>query len=295
MANAKTAKTVETETTANNTENVNVASEFEIDPSIMGEEFNCKRERRFPYGIVINDAEAGLFIPEKNLSKAGWVGDYKDLLVEKDLSGGKEKGIFFSNPRMIILGKMPAYLKYKSDKEKTGELANTFIGWYDGYEGEIDKEKMDAVSDHAVLFVDTANNFLHEIPIRIRFKNVALWSLWEALESLYTEAELSFARRAGTVPSGKNDMWRSLIVLDLTMQGIKEGSGNNKSYCCKTVDYVHADDFNFPSLFLGTKQKMLVAREKMSLVEGFNNTVKALIGAASSNLALPAASEDYED
>ena len=63
-----------------------VSSEFEIDPALMGEEFNCVRPKRFPYGIVINAEIAGLFIPEKSLAKAGWFGTPE--IVEKDLSGG---------------------------------------------------------------------------------------------------------------------------------------------------------------------------------------------------------------
>ena len=50
---------------------VDVSAEFEIDPAVMGEEFNCRRPKRFPYGIVINEETAGLFIPKKNLVKAG--------------------------------------------------------------------------------------------------------------------------------------------------------------------------------------------------------------------------------
>jgi hypothetical protein len=51
------------------------SSEFDIDPSLLSEEFNCKRPKRFPYGVVVNSENAGLFIPEKNLSKAGWLSE----------------------------------------------------------------------------------------------------------------------------------------------------------------------------------------------------------------------------
>jgi hypothetical protein len=58
----------------------------------MGEEFNYVRPKRFPYGIVINEETAGLFIPEKSLVKAGWFGTPQ--IVKKDLSGGVEQGLF---------------------------------------------------------------------------------------------------------------------------------------------------------------------------------------------------------
>jgi hypothetical protein len=85
----------------------NISAEFEIDPALMGEEFNCRRPKRFPYGLVINAETAGLFIPEKSLIKSGWFGTPK--IVEKELSGGVEKGLFITNARMIVLGN-PGFL-----------------------------------------------------------------------------------------------------------------------------------------------------------------------------------------
>jgi len=253
-----------------------VSAEFEIDPSLMGEEFNCRRPKRFPYGIVINAETAGLFIPEKNLTKAGWFGTPE--IVEKDLSGGVEQGLFMTNARMIVLGNVRPYLRYKDLEEKT-ELSGTMIGWYDEYAGEIDKKMMDAVSEHLIMFLDNANNFLHETPIRIRFKNVSLWSLREALEQYYSQAELTFARMLNKKPSGKDDRWRSLCVVDVEFKGVKEGEGKNRSFCCKVETYIHPDEENFPALFMGTRTKMAAVLEKYDTSLGFDETVKALLPA----------------
>lgn len=261
-----------------------VSAEFEIDPSLMGEEFNCVRPKRFPYGIVINEETAGLFIPEKSLVKAGWFGTPQ--IVEKDLSGGVEQGLFMTNARMIVLGNVRPYLRYKNDLENNRELEGIMIGWYDEYAEEIDKKLMSAVSEHLIMFLDNANNFLHETPIRIRFKNVSLWSLREALEQYYSQAELTFARMLNKKPSGKDDRWRSLCVVDVEFKGVKEGEGKNRSFCCKVGTYIHPDEENFPALFMGTRTKMSAVLEKYDTSLGFDETVKALLPAPT-KLALP--------
>ena len=262
----------------------NISAEFEIDPALMGEEFNCRRPKRFPYGLVINAETAGLFIPEKSLIKSGWFGTPE--IVEKELSGGVEKGLFITNARMIVLGNVRPYLRYKTDLENNREIQGTMIGWYDEYAGEIDKKTMSAVSEHLVMFLDTANNFLHETPIRIRFKNVSLWSLREALEQYYSQAELTFARMLNKKPSGKDDRWRSLCVVDVEFKGVKEGEGKNRSFCCKVGTYIHPDEENFPALFMGTRTKMSAVLEKYDTSLGFDETVKALLPAPT-KLALP--------
>ena len=252
--------------------------------SVMGEEFNYVRPKRFPYGIVINEETAGLFIPEKSLVKAGWFGTPQ--IVEKELSGGVEKGLFITNARMIVLGNVRPYLRYKTDLENNREIQGTMIGWYDEYAGEIDKKTMSAVSEHLVMFLDTANNFLHETPIRIRFKNVSLWSLREALEQYYSQAELTFARMLNKKPSGKDDRWRLLCVVDVEFKGVKEGEGKNRSFCCKVGTYIHPDEENFPALFMGTRTKMSAVLEKYDTSLGFDESVKALLPAPT-KLALP--------
>jgi hypothetical protein len=259
------------------TQEPDVSAEFEIDPAVTGEEFNCVRSKRFPYGIVINAETAGLFIPEKNLAKAGWYGTPE--IVEKDLSGGVESGLFLTNARMIILNSVRPYLRYKDVDDNPAEIRGVMIGWYDEYAEEINKKTMEAVSEHLVMFLDTANQFLHETPIRIRFKNVALWSLREALEQYYSQAELTFARMLNQKPSGKDNRWRSLCVVDLKFIGVKEGEGKNRSFCCKVETYIHPDEENFPALFMGTRTKMTAVLEKYDTSLGFDETVKALLPA----------------
>ncbi|MFP4336392.1 MAG: DUF5895 domain-containing protein [Halothece sp.] len=225
---------------------------FELDPELLSEEFNSPRVPRLSYGIVINDNPAGLFIPEKNLSKAGW--NSTPELIELELPGGKEKGVFLQSARMIVLGSMRPYIRYKNDDE-LGDEKLTAIGWYDENKHILDKKTMDAVSEHLIMFLNENNEPLHQRPIRIRFKNVALWSLKEAIEEFYTSMEILFAKLTATRASGKSDRWRSLCIFACTFKGIKEGEGNNKSYCCKVENYTQPTMENFVSLFLGRKEQ----------------------------------------
>ncbi|MDB9521237.1 DUF5895 domain-containing protein [Dolichospermum circinale CS-1225] len=289
MPKSKNELTNSTENQGINEMNEDFTSEFEIDPSLLTEEFNCKRAKRFPYGVVINSENAGLFIPEKNLSKAGWL--IKPELVEKELPGGVETGLFLTNARIIVLGFVDPYLKYKDNEAVPVQLRNTMIDWYDGYAGEIDKKMMDAVSEHLIMFLDQENNFLHEIPIRIRFKNVALWNLKETLDRYYSEAELTFARLMNLKPSSKDDKWRALCVIQIQFKGIKEGKTKESSYCCKVADYLRPDAQNFPKLFMGTRIKMNAVIEKYDSSMGFDEQLKLMLPEPVKFAALPEGKE----
>ena len=268
-----------TETTAPHGENEmskqlngpEIMSEFEIDPELLGEEFNAPRIPRLPYGIVINDNPAGLFIPEKNLVKAGWINPPE--LSEIELAGGKEKGLFLTNVRMAILGSVTPYIRYKSSDE-VGDLALSAIGWYDENKHLLDKKTMDAVSEHLIMFLSDRNELLHQRPIRIRFKNVALWSLKEALDEFYSASELVFAKFTGIRASGKSDRWRSLCVFACEFKAVKEGEGSNKSWCCKVSSYTQPTIENFSSLFMGTKAQKDAIWELFDMNVGF----AALVG-----------------
>ena len=248
----KTAKTsANTESTESTVSAELITSEFQFDPSLMGEEFNAIRIPRLPYAIVINDNPCGIFIPEKNAIKANWT-NFEGLTEVELPSGTKEKGLFLSIVRMAVLGNVPPYIRYKNADE-LGDLAGTVVGSYELDRHLLDKKTMEVVSEHLVMFLDESNNLLHTRPLRIRFKNVALWSLREALEEFYIAIELTFAKLTQTNASGKNDKWRSLCVFAAEFKAVKEGEGSNKSWCCKVDSYLMPSIENFSSIFLGTK------------------------------------------
>jgi hypothetical protein len=246
---ASTESTVSTESTEST--EFSVASEFLFDPSLMSEEFNAVRIPRLPYGIVINDNPCGIFIPEKNAIKAGWT-NLESLTEFEFASGAKEKGLFFSTVRMAILGNVPPYIRYKTSDE-LGDMGGVYVGSYEFDRDLLDKKTMEVVSEHLVMFLDNSNNLLHTRPLRIRFKNVALWCLREALEEFYTAIELVFAKLTLTNASGKNDKWRSLCVFCATFKPVKEGESSNKSWCMKVDNWLMPSIDNFPSMFLGVK------------------------------------------
>lgn len=241
-----------------------IASEFQFDPSLMSEEFNTPRTPRLPYAIVINDNPCGIFIPQKNAIKAGWV-NIEDLK-EVDFSGRKEIGLLLSIVRMAILGNVPPYIRYKNADEN-GELSGTIVGvgFYDVDKPLLDKKTMEVVSEHLVMFLDNSNNLLHSRPIRVRFKNVSLWCLREALEEFYTTMETTFAKLADTTPSGKNDKWRSLCIFNCEFKPVKEGEGNNKSWCMKIDNWLMPSIDNFSSMFLGMKTQRSVVWESYDM------------------------------
>ncbi|MEG4803552.1 DUF5895 domain-containing protein [Microcoleus sp. ARI1-B5] len=233
--------------------NVSIASEFEFDASLLSEEFNAVRVPRLPYAIVINDNPCGIFIPEKNAIKAGW-NNLEDM-TEIDLaSGTKEKGWFLQNVRMAVLGNVPPYIRYKSSDDN-GDLKSTVVGSYEFDRHLLDKKTMEVCSEHLVMFVDKSNNLLHNRPLRIRFKNVALWSLRDAIEEFYVAMELCFAKLTNTQASGKTDKWRSLCVFAAEFKPVKEGEGSNKSWCMKVGNYSVPSIENFGSLFLGVQHQ----------------------------------------
>jgi hypothetical protein len=225
------------------------ASAFEVDPELLHDAYNQVRRPQLPYGIVVNDKPAGILIPVDQLNKAGWI----NLPTEEDLHTveltEEVTGLLITEARMLVLAFIPEYIRYKNDVE---DLGNTVVGLYDEYRNALDKKTMDACSEHAIVFLDDDNQPLHTTPIVVRFKNVALWSFKSAREEFYRKLERTFADYTEQRYSGKSDKWRSLGVLEVTFKAVKEGEGNNKSWCCKTEAITAPTIDNLAQLFLGT-------------------------------------------
>lgn len=70
----------------------NQAIDFDIDPELLGSEYNQIRRPVLPYGIVINDNPAGILIPEDQLEKANWFAmpdddDLTTVTLSEDVTG----------------------------------------------------------------------------------------------------------------------------------------------------------------------------------------------------------------
>ncbi len=255
---------------------VEVVEDFnlDIDPELMEPGYNQIRRPQLPYGIVINDSPAGIIIPVDQLEKAGWLRmpDEEELTTvefTEDVTG-----LLIQNARMLVLGAVPEYIRYKADVE---DLAGTMVGLYEDHKSQLDKKTMEVCCEHALVFLDENNRPLHSIAIVVRFKNVALWSFKAAREEYYRQLEKAFADYCEVPYSGKNDKWRSLGVLEVEFKAVKEGEGKNKHFCCKTVSITKPTAENFPTLFLGSPELKGRIWGLHDEIAGFNeSTVPAL-------------------
>lgn len=228
-------------------------TQFEVDPELLTPQYNQTRRPSLPYGIIINDNPAGILIPSDQLVKAEWkIMPTEEELMTVELTEAVT-GLFLSNARMLVLAFVPEYIRYK-DIEENGELAGTFVGVYDEYRQILDKKTQEVCSEHALIFLNPKNQPLHKVPIVVRFKNVALWSFKSAREEFYRHLEKVFADYFEVDYSSKNDKWRSLGVLNIKFQAVKEGEGKNKSFCCKTASITKPTFENLPKLYLGTPE-----------------------------------------
>ncbi|NEO99561.1 MAG: hypothetical protein F6K58_12955 [Symploca sp. SIO2E9] len=262
---------------------------YEIDSELLDVKYNQVRKPSLPYGIIINDQPAGIFIPTDQFIKAEWLEiPREEQLTTVELT--KEiTGLLIEKTRMLVLAFLPEYIRYKPSEEN-GEQAGNFIGLYDDYRDSLNKKTMDVCSEHALIFLDTKNKPLHKVPIVVRFKNVSLWSFKSTREEFYRTLEKVFydyCKQQGLEVeySGKNDKWRSLGVLNIEFKAIREGEGKNKSYCCKTYKLTKPTSANLSKLFLGQPKKK-------QQIWGFHDNIAGFIEAGESQL--PALAADAE-
>ena len=255
----------------------------EIDPELLEDKYNELRKPSLPYGIVINDKPAGILIPTEQLTKAKWLEEIDENSLTTVELTEEVTGLFLTKCRMIVLAFVPEYVRWK-DIEENFEKAGTPIALYEDYRNRLDKKTQDVVSEHALDFLNNKNQPLHEIPIVVRFKNVALWSFKSAREKFYNALEKVFAEYYDIPYSGKSDKWRSLGVLNIQFQAIKEGEGKNKSFCCKTYRITTPTLSNLTKLFLGQpkrKEQIWNFHENIAgFTESNNNQLPALTSSA---------------
>lgn len=274
-------KTVHNSSGNSNTQKNKNADYYEIDPDLFNSEYNQTRKPSLPYGIVINDNPAGILLPNDQLAKAEWHAmPNQEELTTVELTE-QVTGLLLQKARMLVLAFVPEYIRYK-DIEENGESAGIFIGLYDEYRDALDKKTQEVCSEHALIFLNSKNQPLHQIPIVVRFRNVALWSFKSSREEFYRNLERAFADRFGRDYSGKNDKWRSLGVLNVEFRALKEGEGKNKSFCCKTHSITRPTPANFHKLFLGQKQQK-------ELIWGLHNSIAGFTDASDTGLPVIAA------
>lgn len=262
-------------TKADKTRTAAPAVEFEIDDDLCGADHDQIRPLNLPFANIINDDPAGILIPLEQLEKSGWYNiPDEDNLDTARIGGSKLVGILLTEARMRILAVTPEYIRYKNDDE-LGELSKAFIGLYEDYRHELDKKTMDVCSDHLLLFVDENNQPLHEIPIVVRFRNVALWSFRDIREKWGRALEQAVFKCTNKSISKKpkSDRWRANGILEVVFSAEDEGQGKNTSLCCKTVSYTKPTTANIHELFTGTGAIKQGVTELLDATTGFADTV----------------------
>lgn len=276
----------------NKTNQESINSEFPIDSELLDSKFNQARPPSLPYGIVINDRPAGILIPEEQLERANWY-DKQVELTTVDLTE-EVTGLLLTQIRALVLATTPEYVRWKNDRDNLGEKAGSFIAPYEDYRAQLDKKTQDVCSKHAMVFLGKDNLPLHEIPLVVTFKNVALWSFKSAKEEYYRKLEKVFSQYAGQSFSNKSDKWRSLGILCVKFKALKEGQGSNKSFCCKTDKIVEPTANNFSRLFLGRTRDKQRVWQIHETITGFevSEQLPALTAGESAVEVLPPAEED---
>ncbi len=253
---------------------VAIDSELEIDEELLDSKYNEARPPSLPYGIVINDRRAGILIPEDQLERANWY--QKDIeLTTVDLTE-PVMGLLLDQVRLLVLATTPEYVRWKNDEDNLGEKAGTLVALYEEYRSKLNKKTQDVCSKHAMMFLDKNDRPLHDIPIVVTFKNVALWSFKSAKEEHYRKLEKVFARYTNRPFSNKSDKWRSLGVLYTKFKAVKEGKGSNKSFCCKTDKIVEPTISNLTRLFLGKTESKQQVWQIHETITGFESSDKLL-------------------
>jgi hypothetical protein len=254
-----------------------------IDPELLEPKYNELRRPSLPYGIVINDKPAGILIPTEQLEKAEWQQmPSPEELTTIELTE-EVTGLLLSKCRILLLAFVPEYVRWK-DLEENGDKIGTFVAPYEEYRYLLDKKTQEVCSEHALVFLDNSNRPLHKVPIVVRFKNVALWSFKAAREKYYQALEKVFAEYYDLEYCGKNDKWRSLGVLNLEFQAIKEGEGKNQHYCCKTYRITTPTLENLPKLFLGNPRNKKQIWKLHEAIAGFSELTNEQLPALASSV-----------
>lgn len=261
-----------------------------LDPQLFEPKYDQYRPTQFPYGIVANKEEAGIFLPLDQLEQAEWqsIPKERDLDSFKPKPGGETlKGVLLTEGRMIILFVSPTYVAIK--KRKKGEVG--ILGLLDEFPN-FDKKKHSSCEDYCVIFLDDKNQPLHnpQKPFKVTFKNVARVSMAIALKEFYRNVESLYTKlfkrrlqqNSDRRTTGKSDEWRALVVVEVTFHGVEEGE-EDQSYCCKVENITKITPQNFKRLFLGNPNQVeMVGEVYANQVAGLGEsyTMPALLPAA---------------
>lgn len=179
---------------------------YELDSSLIAEEFFAPIDETLPYAI--SDARGMLLIPSDQLEGALWL-DVPTELKEFRIKGGEPfKAISYTEIHASILNKSAPFWYYaKTDENEAAKLVNQPVCWYNSPEGQRIKVECDnapagkrqynyAIKLQLVL-LDTDLVPLHQIPFSVKFRGTACWNVLPELKKFYSSADKLFAKMNG--------------------------------------------------------------------------------------------------
>jgi hypothetical protein len=193
-------------------------------------------------------SDCGYFITEAEMAKAGWHHiDTSALIVYEYNSGGKEKGLLWQSPRMLVVQRSPlfAFDRLASRQEQKMIVAGAYNKqWHN------DRDKFGTAQCYEVLLLDAHNQPLHDIPLSYIAKgaNQASFSFhWQQLVLEITRCHAI----ANAIPARPKDLrFSSLCVFDFQVK--RELAGMNaKSPACKVDRHTMPTQTNWEQFFLG--------------------------------------------
>lgn len=205
---------------------------FQVNPLLMGDKFNCRRQFRLPYAVIANKENCGIIIPTEQIRRAFWINPPEQI--EKVQIGGTVlEGYFLTAARMSVIGYSPEFICWKGDDddEKGIENPKQFIALTHEFDSsQFDKDKMDRIQYYMVYFMSEDNKCLHKFPYRLKVKNTALTDFRDSLATFYQVGEMCFSENIeGVDYSQKSDEWRACLVFNVTFFSEYKGEGKNQT------------------------------------------------------------------
>lgn len=227
-------------------------------------------------------SECGYFVSIDEMAKANWIDfNEKDLITYEFNSGGKEQGLLFQNPRMLVVVRSPlfAFDRLASRQEERLSVSGVY-----NKQLHADRSLFGTAQVYEVVLLDTDNQPLHEIGFSYLAKGANQASFSHHWQQLVSEVTRCHAI-ANSIPARPKDVrFQALCVFDFTVK--RELAGTTaKSPACKVHSHTSPAQANWESFFLGRNDEvadrfldLLCPSSKLALPE-------------SSALALPAADD----
>lgn len=171
-----------------------------------------------PIAQVINNQDAtkvGLFIKEDALDTIKWKGE--PATHTHIFSGNtEERGVLLQSPAMNIIQVSNRFIELRESSEdgtKAGTLLNMVFESPDGYEFyQANKDKYVLRRFYFVFVLGEDGENLHEIPIAISLKGVAMTKFGLALTSFRESMETAFAAQYNVTKASKVDEFHRLGI-----------------------------------------------------------------------------------